>query len=262
MKHFVFAAPFLLAGAALLGGCVSAYVPTAPPTPLIDKGQVEVAAGLRSLHYAEASVAWSPLPHVLLLGEAAIDMANTQPQDTSRANYHDRHSQGNLGVGLYGHPGANKSYLAVLAGMGWGHNSFFAEDDYKPASIFLPLPLPTHLGVYDTRYRRYYGQVYFAEAEPARGPRVGGSLRVVGLDFTYYTYSGGSVAIAKNRLLFEPTVFVRFGRGALRYFTTAGFSLPAHADAANPYDKRVVSQSYLFSGGVIFRPDLLKKRRQ
>ena len=66
---------YLLRGPAaallLLAGC-TVYAPTIPSTPLVEKGQVELTAGLRGLNALEAGVAWSPVPHLLLTSEAAF----------------------------------------------------------------------------------------------------------------------------------------------------------------------------------------------
>ncbi|MDQ2771545.1 MAG: hypothetical protein M3Y54_13730 [Bacteroidota bacterium] len=255
-----------LAGTALLGSCVTTYVPTVPSTPLLNRGQVEITAGLRGIQNAEVGAAWSPLPHVLLTGEVAAaispqETTYTDPQGGTNTTYTDSHRQGGVGLGLY-QTAPGRSYLALMGGIGWGHTNFFAQDDYAVASPFFPLPVPTRQGVYDARYRRYYGQVYLASPEAERGPRFGASFRTVWLDYTHFTYADQPVIVPQTRVLVEPSVFVRFGRGALRYFATAGLSLPLTTNHANPYDKRVASQSYLFSGGIIFRPDLLKHRRK
>ncbi len=266
MKLRLLRAYLPLAGTALLGSCVTTYVPTVPSTPLLTKGQVEVNVGLRGIHNAEVGAAWSPLPHVLVTGEVASDISPlettyTDPQGGANTTYTDSHRQGSLGLGLY-QTAPGRSYLALVGGIGWGHTNFFAQDDYEVASPFFPLPVPTRQGVYDARYRRYYGQLYLASPETENGPRLGASLRTVWLDYTHFTYADQPVVVSQTRVLVEPSVFVRFGQGAVRYFTTAGLSVPLTMDHANPYDNRVASRSYLFSGGVIFRPDLLKHRRQ
>lgn len=255
----------VLAGAAaLLGGCAAVYVPTTPSTPLLEKGQVEVTAGLRSFRYAEAGAAWSPVNHVLLTAEVAGTNGSTTVTDAQgmTTHYDEGHGQGSVGVGLYRAPTASRrSYLAALGGVGWGHTRFFAYDDYKAASVFFPFPVPTRSGVYDAQYRRYFAQVYFASPAEEKGPRVGASLRAVWLDYTRLTYADQPIVPA-NRVYLEPSVFWRFGRGALRYYATGGLSLPLHDDPANPASSRTASRSYLFGGGLVLRPDLLRHRDQ
>ncbi|WP_201986097.1 hypothetical protein [Hymenobacter rubidus] len=259
MKNPLPLAPLLLASTALLSSCAAVYVPTTPSTPLLEKGQVEVAAGLRTLRYAEAQAAWSPVAHVLLTGELATgigkSVSSTSNGQGGTNTYEDTHGQGGLGLGLY-NSSAKSGYLAVMSGIGWGRSNFFAFDNYKPASPFFPFPLPTSEGVYDARYRRYYGQVYFASADDDSGPRIGGSLRAVWLDYTRLTYADVPI-VASTHVYVEPSAFLRFGQGPLRFYTAIGLSMPLGSDRANPSDNRTSSTSYLLSAGIILRPDLL-----
>ena len=264
MQKLRFFPQLLPAVALLLSNCAAVYVPTVPATPLLEKGQVEMTAGLRSFRYAEVGAAWSPLPHLLLTTELAADVSTSTSSTTNAqgvtTSYRDLHRQGGVGMGLYTLT-AKRSYLAVLGGIGWGHTNFFAADDYKPASVFLPLPLPTRQGVYDARYRRYYGQVYFAGPEAAPGPRIGGSLRTVWLDYAHLTYADQPYA-PSTHVFVEPTVFVRFGQGPLRFFATGGFSMPLNSSLDDVAKKRTAATTYLFSGGIILRPDLLRRQQQ
>ena len=262
MKQALLVPQLLLAATALLSGCATLYVPNTPSTPLLEKGQVEVTAGVRSFRYAEMGAAWSPINHVLLTGEVAGSNGSTTVTDAQgqTTKYEEGHGQGSVGVGLYRAPTASRrTYLAAVGGIGWGHTKFFAYDDYKPVSVFFPFPLPTRSGVYDARYRRYYGQVYFAGPADEKSHQVGGSLRAVWLDYTRLTYADQRIVPA-NRVFLEPSVFWRFGRGALRYYVTGGLSLPVYVDPANPANARTAAQSYLFGGGLILRPDLLRHR--
>jgi hypothetical protein len=259
MKNPLPIALFLLASATLLSSCAAVYVPTTSSTPLLEKGQVEITAGLRNVRYAEAQAAWSPVSHVLLTGEVASDIGKSTTSSTNgqggTSTYEDTHKQGGLGLGLYT-SSAKSGYLAVMSGIGWGHTNFFAFDDYKPASIFFPFPLPTREGVYDARYRRYYGQIYFASAEDDNGPRIGGSLRTVWLDYSRLTYTDVPI-VASTHFYVEPSAFLRFGQGPLQFYTTIGMSLPFSSDRSNPANNRTSSTSYVISAGVVFRPDLL-----
>lgn len=266
MKTTLRLLPWLLGSAGLLSSCLAVYVPTTPSTPLLEKGQVEVTAGLRSLRTAEISAAWSPVSHVLLTGELATEAGRTTTTTTTGmppgipTTYSSSHGQGGLGLGLYTTT-AKRGYWGLLSGIGWGHTRFFAQDDYKPASVFFPFPVPTREGMYDARYRRYYGQVYFASPEAERGPRFGGSLRSVWLDYTRLTYADLPI-VPSTRVYLEPSVFWRFGKGPLRYYATAGVSMPLSADRDNPANSRTSSTSYLVGGGIILRPDLLRHSRQ
>lgn len=264
MNKPLFISRLLTAGAALLSSCVAVYVPTTPSTPLLERGQVEVTAGLRSIRYGEVGAAWSPVNHLLVTGELAADLATSTSTSTNgqgvATTYTDSHRQGGVGVGYYLPPGTTrKTYLAAVAGTGWGSSHLYAFEDFKAASVFFPFPVPTRNGVYDARYRRYYGQVYFAGPADEKGRQFGASLRTVWLDYTRLTFADQPIAPA-NRVFLEPSVFMRFGKGPLRFFATAGLSMPLSSDPANPANARTASMSYLFSGGLVLRPDLLRHR--
>ena len=256
----------LMAGAALLSSCVAVYVPTTPSTPILEKNQVEITAGLRSVRYGEMNAAWSPVNHLLVTGEIAADIATSTSYSTNGQGvttmYKDYHRQGGVGVGYYISPGAaRKMYMAAVAGTGWGNSSFYASEDFKTASVFFPFPVPTRNGVYEARYQRYYGQVYFATPATKPGPQLGLSLRAVWLNYTTLTYDNQPI-VPSNRAFLEPSFFARFGKGPLRFYISGGFSLPLSSDRANPADGRTASTSYLFGGGLILRPDLLRHRDQ
>ena len=114
------------AGAALLAlaGC-SVYVPTVPSTPLVQRGQVEITAGLRSLTTLEAGAAFSPKAHVLFSGEAALQhIKSTQTSNNVTTENIDTHQQVGLGVGAYTVTKApSPVYLAAVAlrPIGAGH---------------------------------------------------------------------------------------------------------------------------------------------
>ena len=55
---FVMSHLLLATSTALLSGCAAVYMPPTPGTPLLEKGQMEVRAGVRSFRYAEAGAAW------------------------------------------------------------------------------------------------------------------------------------------------------------------------------------------------------------
>ncbi|HEX8506221.1 MAG TPA: hypothetical protein VF630_12700, partial [Hymenobacter sp.] len=191
-------------------------------------------------------------------GKATSTVTNAQGVATT---VQDSHRQGGVGLGYYLAPTATRrSYIAATVGLGWGQSRFFASDDYRAASVFFPFPVPIRNGVYDARYRRYYGQVYVAMPVAETGPQVGASLRSVWLDYTRLTYADQPI-VPTARVFLEPSIFMRFGQRALRYYFTAGLSLPLSSDPANPANNRTSSSSYLFSGGIILRPDLLLHRQ-
>ncbi|MDO7877269.1 hypothetical protein Q5H93_21165 [Hymenobacter sp. ASUV-10] len=249
----------LVASVGLLGGC-AVYAPTVPATPVLEKGQVEASLSLRMLIAPEATVAWAPTSHLLVVGEGAMQGSDgsytTQGQTIT---YKDYHRQGGLGLGYYRAPTATSAaYLAAVGGVGFASTRLHAED-VEVASPWLPFPFPVYAGEYQASYRRYYGQVYAAWPHPERRVMAGVSLRGTVVDYSSLTLNDSSFT-ATNRAFLEPSAFVRFGRGPLKFQLTGGFSLPLTGNRNDPSDKRTAPTSFLFSGGLVFRPDLLKKR--
>jgi hypothetical protein len=250
----------LAASATLLGGC-AVYAPTVPATPVLEKNQVEASVSLRMLVAPEATLAWAPTSHLLVVGEGAVQGSNgsytTQGQTI---NYKDYHRQGGLGLGYYRAPTATSpAYLAVVGGVGFASTRLHAED-LEVASPWLPFPFPVYAGEYQANYRRYYGQVYAAWPRPERRVMAGVSLRGTLVDYSRLTLNDSTFS-PTNRVFLEPTAFVRFGRGPLKLQLTGGFSLPLTGNGNDPSNKRTAPTSFLFSGGLVFRPDLLKKRQ-
>ena len=250
----------VLAAGLLLGGC-AVYVPTVPSTPLLTKGQVEITAGLRGVNSLELDAAWAPTNHLLLAGESAFQGSTTETTTNNvTSTYHDAHRQVSLGVGYYQAPTERSAwYLAALGGVGFASVDLHSVD-FEIASVYLPLPLPYISGHYQARYFRYYGQVYAARP---LGPRVmgGASLRGTLVDYNQLDFDGQAVA-STNRFFIEPTLFLRIGHGVVQGQGTLGMSLPTSGDITNPINKRTAPVSGLISVGVIFRPDLLKRRGQ
>ena len=251
--------PVLLAGVALLLGSCAVYAPTIPATPLLEKKQVEVVASLRSLVAFDGSVAWAPTTHLLVVGEAAALQNNGSYSDQSvDLTYTDYHRQGGLGLGYYQAPTATRpAYWAAVGGVGFASTSLHAVDVGPPGFLFIPAT--EYRGHYQAQYRRYYGQLYAAWPRP-QGLTCGASLRGTVADYTSLTLEGQPIAPV-NRVFLEPTFFMRFGQRALRGQVTAGLSLPLSDDRNNPTAKRTAPLSYLFSIGLVIRPDLLLKKQ-
>lgn len=250
----------VLAASLLLGGC-AAYVPTVPSTPLLNKGQVQMTAGLRSLNSLELAAAWAPTNHLLLAGESAFQGSTTETTTNNvTTTYRDAHRQASLGLGYYQAPTERSAwYLAALGGVGFASVDLHSVD-FEIASVYLPLLLPYISGHYQARYFRYYGQVYAARP---LGPRVmgGASLRGTLVNYNQLDFDGQAVA-ATNHFFIEPTLFLRIGHGVVQGQGTLGLSLPTSGDGNNPINKRTAPVSGLVSVGIIFRPDLLKRRGQ
>lgn len=250
----------LIAVSLWLGGC-AVYVPTVPSTPLLTKNQVELTAGLRGVNSLELDAAWAPTNHLLLAGESAYQ-GNTSQTTTNNVTttYHDAHRQVSLGVGYYQAPTQQSGwYTAAVGGIGFADVSLHSID-FEVASIFLPFPLPYIAGHYEAQYFRYYGQLYAARS---LGPSVtgGASVRGTFVDYSRLSFDGQAIA-PTNRFFLEPTLFMRVGHGVLQAEGTLGLSLPTSGNSANPLNKRTAPVSGLISIGVVFRPDLLKRRGQ
>ena len=149
--------------------------------------------------------------------------------------------------------------MAALGGMGWGQTNFFGEDDFAILSPFFPIPSPTRSGVYDVRYRRYYGQVYYASPLNGNESKGGFSLRTVWVDYTHLTYVDQPL-MPSNRVFLEPSLFFRSSPGPLRGFATIGLSIPLTSEAGNLSNARTATWCGLISGGVMVRPDLLLRQ--
>lgn len=256
MKNLRFSSIF--AASLLLGGC-AVYVPTVPSTPLLTQGQLEVTAGLRGLNSLELDAAWAPTNHLLLVGESAYQ-GNTTETTTNNVptTYQDWHRQAGLGLGYYRAPTERSVwYLAAVAGVGLASVSLHSVD-FAIASLYLPIPLPYVSGHYEARYFRYYGQVYAARP---LGPGVmgGASVRGTLVDYNRLDFDGQAIA-PTNRFFIEPTLFVRVGHGVVQGQGTLGLSLPTSRAGDNPISRRTAPVSGLVSVGVVFRPDLLKRR--
>lgn len=247
----------LAGGAAWLSSC-AVYVPTVPSTPLLEKGQVEVTAGLRGFTSLEVGAAWAPTPHLLVVGESAFQSSTTtETTNNVSSTYRDYHRQAGLGLGYYRSPGTEGGwYRAAVGGVGFASASLHTID-FAVASIFLPFPLPYSSGHYEAQYRRYYGQVYMAR--PLSPMTTGGwSVRGTWVDYTQLTVDGQSI-MPTNRFFLEPTLFLRLGEGPLQGQGTVGLSLPLGGDSTNPLNKRTAPISGLISVGLVVRPDLLFK---
>ena len=257
---------------ALLSSCATVYSPNTPLTPIVEKGQLEVTAGGEMHGNAEVGAAWSPLPHLLLTGEMSYMIPTSEGSSTTQGvtiSAIDQQRQGSVGIGFYQGPTATSAtYWALIGGTGWGSRSFIAFDDYK-ASAYIPIPLPHQAGVFDAHYRRNYAQAYFAHPLWAKGMLGGLSLRSVYIDYTELTYNDHPI-IGSNNFFVEPSFFLRYGKGCLRYYATGGLSVPLGSETNNPANRwttaeapsqRIASLSCIWGAGIIFRPDVLWHRK-
>jgi len=255
VKNLLFSASF--AASLLLGGC-AVYVPTVPSTPLLTKNQVEITGSLRGINSLELDAAWAPTNHLLLAAESALQGSTTETTTNNvSTTYHDSHRQVGLGLGYYRAPTARSAwYLAAVGGVGLASVALHSVD----LKYFLIFPVPFLSGLYEAQYLRYYGQLYAARPVGAFGT-LGASVRGTLVDYQRLTYEGQPLA-ATNNFFIEPTLFVRAGHGVVQGQGTLGLSLPTSGDRANPLNPRTAPVSGLFSLGIIFRPDLLKRRGQ
>ena len=247
----------------MLSGCATVYAPSVPHTPVLERGQVELSAGMGRMSGVEAKAAWSPLPHLLLTGElsAIPNDAESSSTNTQGATTSDNQQQASIGMGYYHAPtAASPIYQAVIGGMGWGQRSFSSFEGFV-SSPYIPIPLPTSSALYETRYRRYYGQWYLAYPLSKKGLLGGLSFRSVWLDYSRLTYGGYPIQ-GNSSVFLEPSFFLRCGKGWLRYYAAGGVSLPVGSISTDQMGKQLGAVSYMLGGGIIFRPDLFLHRKK
>ncbi|RPD47057.1 hypothetical protein DNI29_12945 [Hymenobacter sediminis] len=228
----------------LLGGC-SVYTPTIPSTPLVQKGEVEAYAGVRGLmSSAEVGAAWSPVNHVMLTTEAAVRLVNADDSSPSQ------NRQLNLGAGVYQRfNGTVPMHVALVGGVG------HATSDVRNGNISSP-----GFARYQATYSRYYAQGYVAFFGEEAGWLNGGvSCRATWVDYDKLRRNDQPVTPATTFYL-EPTVFMRFGQGALQSQLSIGSSLPNARLNGDPADKYLDARNTLIGYGLIFRPGQLPRR--
>lgn len=228
----------------LLGGC-SVYTPTIPSTPLVQKGEVEVYGGVRGLMSSgEVGAAWSPAKHVLLTTEAAVRLVKATDSSPNQ------NRQINLGVGAYHRFEGNVPVYAALVG-GVGR----ATSDVRNGDVSSP-----DFARYQATYSRYYVQGYLALfAEEAGWLNGGVSCRATWVEYDKLRRNDQPTTSAAAFYL-EPTVFVRFGRGALQSQLSISSSLPNARLNKDPADKYLDARNTLIGYGLIFRPGQLPGR--
>ena len=240
-------------GAVLLTSC-AVYVPTVPSTPLITQtGGVEVTAAMRGITSLEAGAAWLPVPHLLMVGEVALQTYKTTTTlNGVTSENRDVHRQGSIGLGVYQLLGQNKSiYLASIGGLGLAKANVhtFGPDDIGIFGI--------HNTKYEATYQRYYGQLYAAHL--GKLVSYGASVRGTFVHYSQLQRDDEAIASPSN-LFIEPTLFMRVGRGAIQGQGTLGVSIPINVDAGSRDQRNLSPVSMLISAGVVFRPHLLRHR--
>lgn len=228
-----------------LGGC-AVYSPTVPSTPLLEKGQVEATVAFRALVATEASLAWSPVPHLLLVGEGAFRGGSSSSSGSGTStDTLNTHKQVGFGLGSYRISGGKVPlYMAAVAGVG------FASVEVTDAPLF------GTSSRFEANYTRYYGQFYLAQ----RGEKItlGASVRGTWVQYNKLLQDQGPVSSHVAHFYLEPTVFGRFGRGPLQGMFTAGLSLPGSSVRADPFRETLAPTSALVSVGLVVRPHLFK----
>lgn len=229
----------------LLSGC-SVYTPTIPSTPVVQKGEVEAYAGIRGLmSSAEVGAAWSPVNHVLLTTEGAVRLVKANDPSPNQ------NRQLNLGAGVYQRfNGTVPLYAALVGGVGRAASDIRSSEDSSP-----------NFARYQATYSRYYAQGYLAVFGEEAGWLNGGvSCRATWVEYDKFRRNNEPVTPATTFYL-EPTVFVRFGRGALQSQLSIGSSLPNARLNKTPADKYLDARNTLIGYGLVFRPGQLSNRR-
>jgi hypothetical protein len=250
-------------GASLLFSGCAVYVPTVPSTPLVRKaGEVELAGALR-LSSLEAGIAWSPLPHVMLVGETALQNPSGKVSSRSSAGpattteYPSHHFQGGVGLGTYWLLGEHQqTYLGVLGGVGAANVDLY-DHTGEALTLLLPIFGPAVPVRYQANYWRYYGQCYVAQQVSSK-VRCGFSLRATLVKYKEILRDGQLVIYSPTQVFYEPHAFVRYGQGVLQGVATFGYSLPGTPATE---DKRLITPTTLLASiGVVFRPAYLRHK--
>ena len=245
----------LLASASLLSGC-AVYVPTVPATPLLrTKGEAEITAAIRNLSSLEATAAWSPAPHLLLTGEAALRTSSgSETANNVTTNFRNSHRQASLGLGTYRLLGATQAtYLGLLGGVGTA-----SVDQYSShVEDYFILPVPSPVVRYQSTYRRYHGQAYVARQRDWGS--YGLSARGTVVHYRQLLRAGVPIA-SPTQFYLEPTLFVRVGRRAVQGLATLGLSTPLGARGHDAESGLLAPVTSLLSAGVVLRPHLLRRR--
>ncbi|SES89404.1 hypothetical protein [Hymenobacter actinosclerus] len=249
----------LLVFTGLAAASCAVYVPTVPTTPLLrQKGEMEITAGTRSFASLEAGAAWVPVGRLLVAGEAAFKPASDSK--TNNSIYRDYHRQAGLGLGTFWLLGRNQtSYLAAIGGVGLAASQVY-DPSVDVAVILLPFPplgTPKQGSLYQARYRRYYGQLYWA----AQQERSSFGFSVRGTLVDYYKLHRDQLPISTaNRFFLEPTCFLRYGRGPIQGQVTLGISVAPGADSSSPDRNNLTPISTLIGVGVVVKPSLWFQR--
>lgn len=244
-----------LASAVLLGSC-AVYVPATPNTPLLrSQGEVEITASFRPQGSLETSAAWVPAEHILLTAEGGWQQSDgSETRNGVTTNFQSIHKQAGIGIGTYRLLGADKSvYLGAVGGFGLASASIY-DSHFDPFDfLFGGFEQLAH---YQATYQRYHGQLYVAKTTPLVS--YGASLRTTFVHYSELTRNNVPITTPTN-FYFEPTMFVRIGRGAFQGQTTLGFSQPTAPNRASPDRRNVSPVGTIMSFGVVFRPHLLKR---
>lgn len=244
---------FALAGAALLGGC-AVYVPATPSTPLLrSQGEVEVTASLRPQGSFETSAAWVPAGHLLLTAEGSLQQGSgSETRGNVTTDFQSLHKQAGVGVGTFRLLGADQSgYLGAVAGLGLASASVY-DNHFDPLGLLFGGA--NQLVHYQASYQRYHGQVYVAKTTPLLS--YGASVRGTFVHYSRLMRDATPISTPTN-FYFEPTVFLRIGRGAWQGQVVLGFSQPNRVDRDSPDYTNVSPATTITSVGVVLRPHLL-----
>lgn len=246
----------LLLATLLPSGC-AVYVPMQGAAPDITRrGQLEATGSYSLTNRFDASVAYSPLPHLLVRAAASRKGTRREPASPDSSQY-SHVSQYELSLGTYWLLG-ERGLLGALAG--YGHLRTDARFYGESGTLLIPAYQLPH--VYDGTYHKLLGEVYgrFQISEPVS---VGATYRLANLYLTSLTDRGQSLApstVLRSELMF----FARFRpytipEGLLQFQVALGGSvMPGYearlayylSDASRPFR---IGQSY-FMVGVSFYP--------
>ncbi|WP_400192185.1 hypothetical protein [Hymenobacter sp. B81] len=226
-----------LAASALLSGC-AVYTPSLPTVPLVQQGgQAEVQASLATFTKPGLSVAYSPLRHVVLTadGSFGIRSRSDNPYRTRR--------QASVGGGFYAVVG-QYLHLAALGSYGTAYSALRDQGSHDTIT-------------YQARYRPVSAQLSISFlGEGASGGLV---LRHTWLDVRELRRNGQPVT-GLATAYFEPTAFVRTGRGPWQGQFSLGLPMVdsnARLDLPRRTQRYLATNAVVVGLGVVLRPHLL-----
>ena len=216
----------------LMSSCVPpVYIPNSLNTPLLkEKGETNIG-------YSQ-SFAGHDIQISYAISNNIGFMANGTYFSNVRLEKYRKHKFAELGIGYFSH--SNKYFVGeIYIGAGLGTNLIKEE-------IFDLLDPGEEVDVSANYIRIFFQPTFGGYTEIFEG---GFSLRMCYIDF--YEIHHSNIDFPKEKILFEPVVFMRFGPPVFKLQTQFGFSFTPFQDS------EVLYEELIFGAGIVVR---LKKQ--